>query len=112
MKCLIAYFAVRRNEGSRTLILETPTTQYLLWGDAEAEGLQAMLPHLPASDNPTYLLLPHHGSDTPHITPLLQLTSPTKIATSVSSPPQLTDELRRNHHVLTSTHSFGPMTWP
>lgn len=100
------------NEGSRTLVLISDQARILLWGDAESEGLEAMLPLLGSTPKPTYLLLPHHGSDSPHITPLLDQTNPIQTAASTSSPAQLTQELHRRHHPPDQTHILGPLTWP
>ena len=100
------------NEGSRTLVLDSDQARILLWGDAESHGLKAMLPLLGSTPKPTYLLLPHHGSDSPHITPLLDQTTPIQTATSTSSPAQLTQELQRRLHPPDQTHIQGPLTWP
>jgi ComEC/Rec2-related protein len=100
------------NEGSRTLVLDSDKARILLWGDAEAQGLQAMLPLLKSTSKPTYLLLPHHGSDSPHITSLLNQTQPIQTGTSTSSPAQLTAELHRRNSPPSQTHTQGPLCWP
>ena len=102
------------NEGSRTLVVEAKTGRFLLWGDAEEEGLAGILAQLPAagqSPKPTVLLLPHHGSETSLLSSLLQVVQPTKIWVSGSAPPQLGPELHRRGFVVSETRLSGTLLW-
>lgn len=83
------------NEGSRSLLLTLGGTNALLCGDAEAEGLAALLERGQLPAGVTLLLLPHHGSETPLIGPLLARTRPSEVWVSAGQEPQLARELTR-----------------
>jgi len=103
------------NEGSRALLVEAPGLgRLLLTGDAEAEGLAAMLDHdsLALGGPLDVLLLPHHGSDSEHIAALLATTGPRRIWISESGPCQLAAELDRRGLDPETTNEKGPLTWP
>lgn len=105
---------VHGNEGSRTLVLETERWHFLLWGDAEQEGLAGILPLLPQRTSmgmQTILLLPHHGSETALLGRLLQQTLPIQIWVSGSSRAQLAPEIERLGFALRATYKEGPLSW-
>lgn len=103
------------NEGSRALLVEAPGLgRVLLTGDAEAEGLAAMLKstELARGGPLAVLLLPHHGSESAHFAELLSTTRPEHLWISASDASQLAPELARRGLSPGTTSSAGPLTWP
>lgn len=99
------------NEGSRTLVVRYKSKRVVLSGDAEQDGLDLML-HQGELAGPTDLLLmPHHGSDTPWVGPLIDGLQPREVWVSCGDEPQLKAELDRRGLSWESTHSSGPLTW-
>lgn len=85
----------RGNEGSRTLRVRDGDGVLLLCGDAEADGLLAML-ESGALDGPLRLLLvPHHGSQSPFLGRLLDATRPLEAWASCAAPPPVEAEIGR-----------------
>ncbi|MCZ6597304.1 MAG: ComEC/Rec2 family competence protein [Planctomycetota bacterium] len=106
--CLRA-FPGTGNEASRALELVFPGGRLLFCGDAEAEGLAALLAagHL---EGPTRLLLfPHHGSDTPWLGPLLARVRPVEVWISSGREPPVGRELTRRGVTWRSTWREGPL---
>jgi ComEC/Rec2-related protein len=83
------------NEGSRLLELRTPAARLLLFGDAEAEGLEALLQTGPPSGPVDRLLLPHHGSDSPYLGALLERWPAKRLWVSASGEVEVAGELDR-----------------
>jgi beta-lactamase superfamily II metal-dependent hydrolase len=114
---LFRALAMDGNEGSRTLSIELDRTRVLLFGDAEAEGLGALLDSdwLPGRDAPTrvvpvrLLLFPHHGSDTPWLGELLRRTQPREVWISAPSEPAVAAELDRRRLDWSWTGRDGPL---
>ena len=100
------------NEGSRSLLVESQGRRLLLSGDAEAEGLAAMLADWPVGQTVDVLLMPHHGSDTELLEPLLERLSPREVWISKGAPAQLEAELERRGVALRNTARDGPLRWP
>ena len=100
------------NEGSRSLVLEDGAGRplALLTGDAEQEGLAELLVAELLDGPLEVLLLPHHGSDSPHLGPLLEATGPEQVWISAGGPPQLEAELVRRGLTPRQTHLEGPLT--
>ncbi len=59
------------------------------------QGLAALLEAGLLEGPVEVLLLPHHGSHTPHLAPLLEATRPRKVWVSCSGRPPTADELDR-----------------
>ncbi|MDE0892685.1 MAG: ComEC/Rec2 family competence protein, partial [Planctomycetota bacterium] len=59
------------NEGSRTLVVRYKAKRVVLSGDAEQDGLDVMLHQGALAGATDLLLLPHHGSDSPWMGPLI-----------------------------------------
>lgn len=83
------------NEGSRCLELEWHGRRLLLTGDAEQEGLAATLEAGLLQGPCDLLLLPHHGSSTPHLAALLEATDPREVWISAGVVPDVAAELER-----------------
>jgi len=99
------------NEGSRTLVINYKTKRLVLSGDAEGDGLDLML-HQGELAGPTDLLLvPHHGSDSPWVSSLLERLQPAEVWVSCGGTPQLAEEFDRRSLNWMSTHSSGPLAW-
>ena len=83
------------NEGSRGLWVSAAGATVVLLGDAEGPGLGALLggglPRGPVD----LLLLPHHGSDTDLLVPLVRHLEPARIWVSAGSRPPVAAELDR-----------------
>ncbi|MBI5362845.1 MAG: ComEC/Rec2 family competence protein, partial [Planctomycetes bacterium] len=103
--------AVDGNEGSRALWIEENGVRALLTGDAEAEGLSALiaLPGLPRELD--LLLLPHHGSDSERLEPLFTRTHPARVWVSCAGRPWLGDELDRRSLDWRATGVQGVLVW-
>ncbi len=97
------------NEGSRSLEFRLGGRSILLCGDAEASGLAAQL-RLGAIRGPySVVLFPHHGSETPWLTPFLDATLPGEIWISASDRPQVASELDRRGLNWKCTSRDGPL---
>ena len=99
------------NEGSRTLVVRYKSKRVVLSGDAEQDGLDLMLHRGELAGKADLLLLPHHGSDSPWISSLLESLQPEHVWVSCGSDSQLKEELDRRGLSWKSTHSSGPLTW-
>jgi len=101
------------NEGSRSLLLESPQG-WLLWcGDAEAGGLVSTLRLLRGCSGPfACVLLPHHGASTPHLGALLEQCRPAELWISAGMRMELTEELERRGVRWRWTERDGPLTLP
>ncbi|MEM9799671.1 MAG: ComEC/Rec2 family competence protein [Planctomycetota bacterium] len=109
------------NEGSALLDVRWRSAdgrafRAVLSGDAEAHGLAAML--LGDEDGPwldagpvDLLLLPHHGSDSPELGPLLDHLRPRAAVVSASAPPPAAGELARRGIPLHTTGRSGTLFW-
>lgn len=97
------------NEGSRALLVRLGGARALLLGDAEEDGLRAML-DAGGLDGPLALLLaPHHGSATPWLHELLERTRPREVWISASRPPAIAAELDRRGIPWRWTGRDGPL---
>ncbi|MBM3978373.1 MAG: hypothetical protein FJ299_15470, partial [Planctomycetes bacterium] len=96
------------NEGSRSLLLRAGADWVLLCGDAEAEGLDALL-ELPLPSELRLLLWPHHGSDTDRLARLLARCRPREVWISAAREPAVARELSRRGVPWRSTHRDGPL---
>jgi competence protein ComEC len=96
------------NEGSRTLLLRAREQWIMLCGDAEADGLAALL-ELPLPARVRLLLWPHHGSDTPLLARLLDRVAPQEVWFSAAREPPVAAELARRGIHWRSTHREGPL---
>lgn len=98
------------NEGSRTLVLEEQGE--LLWfaGDAEEQGLAGTLEAWQRAARPVrMLLLPHHGSDLPRLSALLERLRPREVWISSSEWPPASAELERRGLDWRWTGAEGPL---
>lgn len=100
------------NEGSRSLLVESGGQRLLLSGDAEAEGLRALLEFWPPNRHVETLLMPHHGSDTSELEAALQRWQPEHLWISKSGTAQLEPEIQRRDLNFSTTSATGPLTWP
>lgn len=96
------------NEGSRSLLVRWGERWILLCGDAEADGLAALL-ELPLPRRVELLLWPHHGSDTPLLARLLERVDPREVWFSAGREPPIAAELTRRGIAWRSTHRDGPL---
>jgi len=96
------------NEGSRSLEVRWRGERLLLCGDAEEDGLAAILALEPDSRPLRLLLFPHHGSDTPLSGRLLR-SPPEEIWISVSRRPAVAAELERRGLRWRWTGRDGPL---
>ncbi|MCA8980315.1 MAG: ComEC/Rec2 family competence protein, partial [Planctomycetes bacterium] len=98
------------NEGSRVLAVETDDWRVLLCGDAEEDGLARLLAS-GALDGPwDLLLIPHHGSETPLLGPLLDAAQPREVWISASALTGVVHELDRREINWRATCLEGPLT--
>jgi competence protein ComEC len=98
------------NEGSRALIAEVGSRRVMLFGDSEGVGLGQMI-HSGELTGPVDLMLfPHHGSETPWLSALLELTQPKQIWVSATAPPALTAEFDRRGLDWSVTARDGPLS--
>lgn len=96
------------NEGSRHLAIAMGDRRVLLLGDAEQAGLANAL-DLGLFQGPVdLLLLPHHGSTTPHLSALLEATRPALVWVSVGDRPPTGEELDRRGLAWVCTAEDGP----
>jgi len=100
------------NEGSRTLEVRFGDRRLLLSGDAEAQGLAAMLEAGLLEGPVDVLLLPHHGSHTPHLAPLLEATQPREVWVSCTGVPPTAAELDRRGLPWLATGVHGWLRTP
>lgn len=100
------------NEGSRSLLVEHGDRRLLLCGDAEAEGLAALLADWPDGQTVDVLLMPHHGSDMQLLEPLLDALQPQEVWISKGGPAQLEAELHRRGLVVRTTAGDTTLRWP
>jgi predicted membrane metal-binding protein len=96
------------NEGSRSLALRSCGAWIVLCGDAEEDGLRALL-ELPLPTDVRMLLWPHHGSDTPLLGALLQRLRPREVWISNASAAPIAAELTRRGQPWRSTAREGPL---
>jgi competence protein ComEC len=95
------------NEGSRSLELTYGETRVLLCGDAEQAGLARSLDRGDLGGPLDLLLLPHHGSASPHLAALLGVTRPDRIWLSCTERPAVAEELDRLGLAWSSTDRSG-----
>ena len=96
------------NEGSRSLLVSWRDERILLAGDADGSGLRQMLAKKWLLGPMRLLLFPHHGSQTPHLSPLLAQARPTQIWISAASErPAVAAELDRRALKWLSTGAEG-----
>ncbi len=98
------------NEGSRDLELRFGPRALLLCGDAEQEGRGRMLMRGLVRGPYDLLLFPHHGSDTPWLSPLLEAAEPTEVWFSSAREPAVARELSRRGQSWDSTHRSGALS--
>lgn len=97
------------NEGSRVLALELGERRVLLCGDAEGDGLARLLAG-GALDGPwDLMLIPHHGSETSLLGPLLDATQPREAWISASTLTGVVHELDRREIPWRATCLEGPL---
>lgn len=99
------------NEGSRMLEIAFGSRRVLLTGDAEAGGLRETLERASPAMPVDLLLLPHHGSHTEQLGPLLDHVRPALAWASASRVPPAASELLRRGIPLEATWSSGPLVW-
>ncbi|MEL6713934.1 MAG: ComEC/Rec2 family competence protein, partial [Planctomycetota bacterium] len=101
------------NEGSLVLDLRwhgARPARVVLSGDAEGHGLAALLDGPLTAGPVDALLLPHHGSDSPHLGNLLDRLCPEEVWISASSPaPPALDEVLRRRIPALVTGRDGPI---
>ena len=97
------------NEGSRAVRVEFEDEHLLLFGDSEGAGLGALLQTEALASPVDLLLLPHHGSDSPWLTELLEQTRPREIWISAGADPALAQELDRRGVPWSVTSRVGPL---
>lgn len=100
------------NEGSRCLEIRWGTWRALLTGDAEQEGLAGLLEPGILAGPYDLVLLPHHGSEFPHLDEFLRRCSPREIWISCGAPAALGPELDRRGLNWTSTRREGALWTP
>jgi competence protein ComEC len=99
------------NEGSRALLLELGGTRVALLGDAEGEGLAALLRAGTLQGPCDVLLAPHHGSATPWLVPLLEALEPREVWISAPEVPPIAGELERRGIPWRCTGRDGPLSF-
>jgi len=97
------------NEGSRSLELRWRGRRLLLCGDAEGDGLAAQLRSGAIQGPYDLVLFPHHGSETPWLTPFLEAARPREVWLSCSGEPPVAAELDRRGIPWRSTARDGPL---
>jgi competence protein ComEC len=98
------------NEGSRDLELRWHERSLLLCGDAEQAGRGRMLVAGLVRGPYDLLLFPHHGSDTPWLTPLLEAAEPAEVWFSAGGEPAVARELTRRGQPWASTELRGALS--
>ena len=83
------------NEGSRAVVLDGPDGLLVFLGDSEGPGLASLLKSGLPTGPVEVLLLPHHGSDTPYLGPLLERLRPVETWVSSGGEPAVARELDR-----------------
>lgn len=97
------------NEGSRVLALEWGDLRVLLCGDAEQEGLAQLIAD-GVMDGPwDLLLMPHHGSETALLGPLLEVAQPREVWISAGALTSVVHELDRRRIPWSATCLDGPL---
>jgi len=99
------------NEGSRHLELALGGRRVLLCGDAEGPGLAQLIDAGGVRGPLDLLLLPHHGSPSPFLGPLLDAARPAEVWISATGPPAVTPELDRRGILWRATGIQGPLGW-
>ena len=99
------------NEGSRSLRVEWGGERLLLCGDADADGLQALLAMGVLTGPHARLLLPHHGADSDWLGRLLVAADPRMVWVSASRRPPAADELERRSIPWRCTSAAGPLLY-
>jgi len=99
------------NEGSRSLAVRSGAGAVLLCGDAEGEGLARQLESGILDGPVEVLLLPHHGSESPFLGPLLDATRPSRVWISVAREPPVLPELARRGLPHAWTGEAGALRW-
>jgi competence protein ComEC len=97
------------NEGSRTARIRFGEYEIVLCGDAEAEGLREWLASEPHERAARVLLLPHHGSDSTWLGPLLASTRPREVWVSGPAEIPIAAELGRRRLDWRWTARDGPL---
>jgi competence protein ComEC len=97
------------NEGSRSLLVAWQGHRALLSGDAEQEGLRALLARGDLIGPLEVLVAPHHGSHTPWLGALLDATRPREVWVSAPGRPPVAEELARRRIAWRSTGLEGPL---
>jgi predicted membrane metal-binding protein len=97
------------NEGSRCLEIRWGSWRALLTGDAEQDGLAGLLEPGILDGPYDLVLLPHHGSESPHLDEFLRRCRPTEIWISCGSPAALGPELDRQGRLWSSTYRSGAL---
>ena len=98
------------NEGSRALIVEVGSARVMLFGDSEGFGLGQMIKSGELVGPVDLMLFPHHGSETPWLSTLLELTQPKQVWVSASSIPALAAEFDRRQLNWSVTAREGPLS--
>ncbi len=97
------------NQGSRSLLVDWGGERLLLSGDADDAGLAHKL-RAGWLDGPLRLLLvPHHGSESRFLFPLLERAAPREVWVSASGEPPAVPELARRGLAWRSTGRDGPL---
>lgn len=97
------------NQGSRSLLVRWGAERLLLSGDADDTGLAHKL-RAGWLDGPLRLLLiPHHGSESRFLFPLLERAAPREVWISASGDPPVVPELVRRGLAWRSTGRDGPL---
>jgi len=95
------------NDGSLWVRVDLPGLRVLTTGDAEAAGVQWAIAHAVAAPADV-LVLPHHGSDSPHLGALLGRLAPREAWVSAGAEPALGGELDRRGLPWRRTGAPGP----
>ena len=99
------------NEGSRSLELTYDRRRFLLTGDAEGIGLARSLEAGTIRGPVEVLLLPHHGSESRFLGPLLDVARPSRVWISVAQEPPVLPELARRGLPHAWTGAAGALRW-
>jgi len=99
------------NEGSRSLLVEFEGRSVLLSGDAQDDGLRALIELEPVAQPCDLLLCPHHGAESRWLGALLDACGPAQVWISASASAPAEPEVRRRAIDLSLTRRDGPLTW-